>query len=139
MQTKNIVLLAISAFILTSCASTPSEQSFDSPIGAWQDQFEMMGGKTFKSETTIIDKSRGTFVVLGNGAQGRYEFYSTDDPLIWKGYWILENDSNPCATEKGGSVYWGEQVFNFNEAYDQYTGSYDHCGEGPKYSTKGVR
>ena len=139
MQISNSTLLVISSLIITSCATTPSGQTFDSPVGVWNEKYKTMSGKTRSSETTIVDNTSGTYILLSSGMQGRLVFTSTAEPLVWKGYWVLESGSNPCSTEKDGSVYWGEQVMNFNETFNQFTGTWDNCGEGSKYSIKGVR
>ena len=66
------------------------------------------------------------------------EFFATDDPRTWKGYWIAE-DHTSCLEKKGGINSWGETIFHFNETYTRYKGTWDYCGEGSKYSISGVR
>ena len=128
-------LSVLSTILIVSCATTPSGKTFDSAIGVWSEKFTTMSGKTRSGVMTIIDETKATYTNPG----GRIEFYSIDDQRTWKGYWILESGQNPCSVEKSGSLYWGEQIFHFNETYNQYTGAWDACGEGPKYSFKGVR
>lgn len=129
------MLSIVSTLLLISCATAPSGKTFDSPIGVWKERFATMSGSTRSGVVTITDKAKGSYTNPG----GRLEFHSTDDRYTWKAYWILESGSRPCSTEKGGSKIWGEQIFQFNETYNQYTGTWDSCGEGPKYSIKGVR
>ena len=129
-------LLMLSTLLIISCATTPSGKNFDFPIGVWNEKYTSMNGKTHSSEVTIIDKTEGSYT---NPRGGRFEFHSTDDQYTWKAYWILESGDRSCSTEKGGSKFWGEQIFQFNETYNQYTGTWDYCGEGTKYWTKGVR
>lgn len=131
-----IVLLSIT--LLASCATKPSGQTFDSPVGVWNERHKTTSGKTQTSEVTIIDETRGTFTYPG-ASDGRLEFFSTEGQRMWKGYWILESGLYPCSTEKGGSRFWGEQIFHFNETYNQFTGTWNSCGEGTEYSAKGTR
>jgi len=128
------VLAMLLALLIVGCASTPSGMSIDSPIGEWSEQYESMSGDMRSSKVTIIDESMGTYT----NPDGRSEFYAIDEGRS-KGYWIEEGGSDPCSEEKGGSMFWGEQNFEFNDTYDQYEGTWDMCGEGRKYTTKGVR
>ena len=126
------ILLVI--LVTAGCASTPSGQVFDSPIGEWSETHETRNGGTRSDRLTIIDKSRGVY------SSGVLEFYSVEDDRTWKGYWIVDSDLYPaCSEKKQGSPYWGEQIFRFNETYTRYTGSWDSCGEGPKFGTRGYR
>jgi hypothetical protein len=142
------VLLVLSISLVIGCATSPSPSGkvFDSPIGEWTDQYETTGGGEIPSgvdgkiKTTkiiIIDETRAIYP----GLNGRVEFYAIDEQGRWKGYWIDETLSKYflCSEEKGGSPYWGEIIYQFNETYNQYTGTWDKCGEGKKYSTKGFR
>jgi hypothetical protein len=143
-STKTISIL--SALLLVSCATAPSGDNYDSPIGEWTEHFESSGGgevpsgpdgMTLTSKLTIIDKNRATYSKLN----GRVEFYEIDEQGRWKGYWIHETMQKYflCPEEKGGSPFWGEIVYQFNETYNQYTGTWDKCGEGKKYAISGVR
>ena len=128
-------LLFLSLIVVVSCASTPSGQSFESPIGKWSEKYESMSGKKRSSVVTIVDNTHGSYT----NPNGRIEFYSINDPGVWEGYWIEESGSSPCSVEKSGSLFWGVQVYEFNSAYNQYTGYWDNCGAGKRYPTKGVR
>ena len=132
-STKALAML--STVLIISCATGPSGKMFDSAIGEWNDRYTTMSGKTRSSVVTFIDESKATYT----NPNGRIEFYSIDDQRTWKGYWIEESGSSSCSEEKSGSKYWGEQIFHFNETYSQYTGTWDMCGKGAKYSFKGVR
>ena len=142
------VLLVLSISLVFGCA-TPTSSSgkvFDSPIGEWTEQFESSGGyeidpgvdtPTLTSKLSIIDKNRAIY----SRHNGRVEFYEIDEQGRWKGYWIHETMTKyyVCGEEKGGSVFWGKMVYEFNEAYNQYTGTWDRCGEGEIYAIKGFR
>jgi len=138
MQSSSNTLLVVSTFILASCATTPSGQTYDSPIGDWNETYSSTGGGVRSLEMTLHDEDSGTFI-LDNGMEGRIEISSKEYPRTWRGYAILPSGSEPCATEKSGSKYWSELSFKFNETYNQYTGGYKRCGEGRESSTKGVR
>jgi hypothetical protein len=136
-STKTLSML--STLLLISCATAPSGKSFDSPIGVWSEQYESstgIGGIRKRSKVTIIDETKGTYT----NPSGRIEFYAIDGQRRWKGYWINQSGTyNLCSEEKGGSPYWGENIYQFNEAYNRYTGTWDFCGEGQKYALSGVR
>lgn len=122
------------------CATGPSGKVFDSPIGAWTENYESstgVGGVTKTSKFIIIDDTRGTYT----HPSGRVEFYAIDEPRRWRGYWINESGEKSflCSAEKSGSPYWGEMIYQFNASYNQYTGSWDKCGKGKKYAIKGFR
>lgn len=89
------------------------------------------------SKFTIVDETKGIYA----SPPGRVEFYSIDDQRRWKGYWINTTGEKSflCSEEKGGSSYWGEMIYQFNETYNQYTGTWDKCGQGKKYAIKGIR
>ena len=125
--------LSFSALIVIGCASGPSGRTFDTPIGEWSEKYESRSGQTKSTRLIIVDESGGTFT------DGRLKFYSVADDRTWKGYWIHETGMSPCSEEKHGSLYWGEQVFHFNETFNQYTGTWDMCGAGPKYTARGYR
>ena len=132
------VFLVLSTSLIVSCASGPSGESFDSPIGVWSEKYESstgVGGGMKTAKFTIIDETEGMY------PNGRVMFYAIDEQRKWKGYWINDtgNKTVMCSDEKGGSPYWGEQIYQFNETYNQYTGTWDVCGEGQKYKTSGVR
>jgi hypothetical protein len=131
------IMSILSALLLVSCATAPSGNNFDSPIGEWSERHETSLGSTQSARLTIIDETKGKYP----NSIGRVEFYAIDQQGRWKGYWINENESGPsrCSEEKSGSMFWGEQIYQFNEAYNQYTGTYDYCGEGQKFATKGSR
>ena len=133
-------LLRTCAFFTTSlmigCATGPSGESFDSPIGKWSEQWESPGG-TNTSRLTIFDETSGKY---SPPYDSRVEFHAIDRQRTWKGIWMNDGPgSNSCNEEKGGSKNWGETLYQFNETYNRYKGNWDFCGEGPKYATSGVR
>ena len=134
-MSKMTGILAIPSMILAiGCAIGPSGQTFDSPLGDWSETHEKRSGGSKTVKLTITDKTTGT------GSDGvLLDIYSSGDDYTWKAYWILESGIYACAEKKRGSPYWGEQVFNFNQAYNQYTGTWDSCGEGQKFWTRGNR
>jgi hypothetical protein len=143
---KVLVVLSISLVIGCATSPSPSGKVFDSPIGEWTDQYETTGGGEVPSgadgiiKTTkfiIIDETRAIYP----GLNGRVEFYAIDEQGRWKGYWIDEHLTKYflCSEEKGGSPYWGEIIYQFNETYNQYSGTWDKCGKGKKYAISGVR
>ena len=125
----------LSTLLIVGCASGPSEKSFDSPIGEWNEQYEGRLGDWKTSKVTIIDETKGTYTNPG----GRILFYAIDDQGRWMGHWVTGLTSTPCFEENDGSKYWGVNIYQFNDTYNEYRGTWDYCGEGEKYSMKGYR
>jgi hypothetical protein len=131
------IVMLFSTILMMGCATGPSGQVFDSPIGEWREQYENRTGNIKQATLTIIDESSATYSVNG----GRIQFYAIDGQRKWTGYWINSSGSSvwSCSEEKDGSPYWGVQIYQFNETYNQYTGTWDSCGEGRKFPVSGVR
>jgi hypothetical protein len=109
--------------------------TYDSPVGVWNELYETpLGGKR-SNKVTFVDESIATYTSM----DGRVEFYEIDENGWWKAYWINESGSQECSEARGGSVFWGEQIYQFNETYNRYKGTWDICGQGPKYAINGVR
>ena len=62
---------------------------------------------------------------------------TVDDQGRWEGYWV--ESGNDCTEKKHGSNSWGVSIYQFNETYNEYEGTWDMCGEGKKYKMTGVR
>ena len=145
---KAILLLSISLVFgcATSAPTSSSGTVYDSPIGKWTEHYEFVMGEvtvgaghstTKTTRFTIFDETSGKY------DETRVEFYALEEPRRWKGYWIGGGSGWTkyflCDEQKGGSDYWGETVFEFNETFNQYTGYWDRCGEGGKFAIRGVR
>jgi hypothetical protein len=130
------VLALFSTLLMVSCASGPSGKTFDSALGEWESEFKTMSGKSRSARMTIIDETKASTAFNG----GRIFFYAVDDQGKWEGYWV-ENDAPDisCTEKKDGSDVWGVVVFQFNDTYSSFTGDWDACGKGTKYSYKGYR
>ena len=128
-------LVLLSTILIVGCATGPSGMTFDSPIGEWSEKVEKKSGGHGVSRLTILDETNAVYT----NPNGRIEFHTIDAQRKWTGYWILENSQNPCSEEKSGSLHWGENIYQFNETYNRYTGSWDNCGKGRKYKLSGVR
>ena len=131
--TRILVLVFPAAVI--GCATTPADESYDSPVGKWTEKSEKSSGGTITSRLTIFDESsaeyRGSF-------NARVEFFAADDLGTWQGYWVSEGHAS-CLQEKGGSNSWGETIYRFNQTYTRYEGTWDYCGQDRKYTISGVR
>jgi hypothetical protein len=128
-------LVLLSSILIVGCATGPSGMTFDSPIGEWNEKVEKKSGGHGASILTILDETKAIYT----NPSGRIEFHTIDAKRKWTGYWILENSHNPCSEKKSGSLHWGETIYQFNETYNQYTGTWDNCGAGRKYKLSGVR
>ena len=125
-----LVLLAI---LIASFSNGASAKSFNSPIGEWNDQYLRADGTWYWSTTTFINSAKATYT----NPDGQIFFYLTDD-YKWEGYWV-EDGPDECSEEKYGSKVWGVIVFQFNDDYNKYKGTWDLCGLGKKYPLDGLR
>lgn len=116
---------------------TPSEadaETFEMAEGRWVSQWETPRSGTTTAETT--------FDLYGRMASipGPFAtFYSADENGNWEGYWVEESGRQRCATKNGESYHWGVVRFQFDSAYNEFEGTWDHCGEGQKWEWKGKR
>ena len=131
---SRILVLLIPALVL-GCATGPSGESYDSPVGKWTEQWENSSGQIKTARLEILDEARAQYT---GSNDTQVEFYAIEDQFTWKGYWIGEGHTS-CSEEKGGIDSWGEQTFHFNETYTRYKGTWDYCGQGRKYSMTGAR
>ena len=137
-KAKNLALLPV--FFALGCTNGPSGQAFDSPVGTWQEKFESssgVGGAWRSTKFTIIDESAGRY----SRPPSEVRFYAVDEQGRWKGYWKMPSSDKTvfCSSEKDGTAYWGEVIYEFNGEFNQYSGSWDKCGEGQKYKISGIR
>jgi hypothetical protein len=129
-------LAILSTLLIVSCASGPSGKAFDSALGEWETEFKTMSNKSRSARMTIIDETKASYAFNG----GRIFFYAVDDQGKWEGYWVEDDTPNMSCTEiKDGSNGWGVVVFQFNDTYSSFTGDWDACGKGIKYSYSGYR
>ena len=108
--------------------------TFDKAQGRWESQWEKTHGGTQTATTT--------FDYYGNMASTPgpiVKFHSADDSGKWEGYWVDHSGSHPCDTKEYGSHYWGVVEFQFNEAYNEFEGTWDFCGKDLKHGWKGKR
>ena len=121
------------ALTMLGCATKPSGMTFDSPLGEWSETYETYSGSTRTSRFIIVDETLGTY------PGGQVQFFATEDPYHWKGYWINEEGKQACEQKKDDSPYWGVMTYNFNETYNRYNGTWDQCGEGRNWPISGLR
>lgn len=104
-------------------------------MGEWITIFQGSDCYLVKTQLIIVDETKA---ILPSYRNGRILFYAIDDQRKWEGYWIDEIDGH-CADKKDGSTYWGVLTIRFDEAYTEWKGEFDECGEGRKYPWDGLR
>ena len=130
------VAIFLTLLIISCAATTPSGKTFDSALGEWKTGFTTITGGYAYPQMTIIDETKATYGFHG----GRINFHAVDDQGKWEGYWAEDYALNmSCTEKKDGSNVWGVVVFQFNDTYTSFTGDWDACGEGRKYSWNGNR
>ncbi len=130
--TRTFVLLSTSLII--GCAG-PSGKSFDSAMGEWSWQFEYPSGGFSSGKMTIIDETKATYT----DRNGRILFHTIDDQGKWEGYWVESSGSHSCSDKKDGSTDWGAVTFQFNDAYNRFSGKYNFCGDSQDFDWDGAR
>lgn len=65
---------------------------------------------------------------------GRIEGRITPDPsdggANFVGHWYAQSSGQRCATQKGGTPYWGSATLIFNRDRTMFQGFWDYCGAG---------
>ena len=129
------IFVVLSTTLLIGCASGPSGKSFDSAMGEWSWQLEMPTGQGKGGKMTIIDETKATVT----HANGRILFYAVDDQGKWEGYWVQNSGAHDCSDAKDGSTDWGVVTFQFNDAYNKFSGKWNFCGDGELFDWDGAR
>ena len=126
----------LSTILILGCASGPSGKSFDSAVGEWSWQLQYLPtSPTIGGQMIFIDETKATYT----HQDGRIFFYAIDEQGKWEGYWVENSGARKCSDKKYGSTDWGVATFQFNDAYNKFTGKWDFCGEGEKWEWDGVR
>ena len=126
----------IIAPLVVGIVSGPSIESFASPIGEWSERYRTTDGTWVRSTMIFIDETTATYTNPAN-PDGRVFFYATDNQN-WEGLWV-EDVTDVCSEEKHGSKNWGVVIYQFNDAYNKYGGTWDDCGKGQKLPFTGIR
>ncbi len=126
--------LLLATTLIIGCASSPSGKSVDSAMGEWRYEFQRPSGQWAHGKMTIIDETKATY----GFDNGRILFYAVDDQGKWEGYWV-EDSGAGCPDKKDGSTNWGVAIFQFDDAHNQFEGTWNHCGEGRKLRWTGTR
>ena len=135
LDTKMIIILTAAIFII-GCASPSSDQVFQSPDGDWSTSIQTSASWESLGTMTFSGINKASYTYRG----GRILFDEIDDAGLWKGHWIEDTWSAViCPQERDGSKSWGQAIFQFNETYTRFRGTYDLCGEGRKNSWDGRR
>ena len=135
MQNLIRTFVLLSTILITGCATSQSGKSFDSAMGEWSWTFGAPSGRTYSGEMTIIDETKATYTFRN----GRIIFYAKDDQGKWEGHWVAETYKRHCSDKKHGSIRWGVAIFQFNDAYNSFKGTWDFCGDGVTYFWDGSR
>ena len=104
-------------------------------MGDWSSQMQQPTGTAVSAKITIIDETKATYT----RANGRILFYAIDGQGKWEGYWVENSGAHDCSDKKDGSTDWGVAIFQFNDAYNSFSGKWDFCGDGDKYDLDGAR
>ena len=135
------VLSSFLIILAAGCASGPSGKTFNSATGQWNMKLQ---GPNINSvgSMTIIDDTKATYSRKNaySRVNGRILFNSSEGERNWAGYWV-EEDEGPyeCSEARDGSKVWGEVSFQFNEAFNEFKGNSNICGEGINIPWNGSR
>lgn len=134
MQNLMSAIVLLSPILVIGCAGQ-SGKSFDSPVGDWNLRFHPPYGAPKSTKLTIIDETRASYT----WRNGRIFFYSTNEQGKWEGYWVEDSGQNKCSDKKDGSANWGVNILQFNDAYNNFAGKWDFCGDGQRFDLDGAR
>ena len=133
---KIITILIAGIFLVQGCANPVMDQTFDSPDGEWRTGIQYSAGRMSLGTMTFAGSKKATYTYRN----GRVLFNETDSSGKWKGHWVEDTWSGAiCAEEKDGSKSWGEMVYQFNDTYTRFKGTYNICGTGLKNAWEGTR
>ena len=104
-------------------------------MGEWSWQLEGPNYQWHSGNMTIIDETKATYT----HRQGRVIFYAIDDQGKWEGHWVEDSGPVNCSDKKDGSTHWGVAILQFNDAYNNFRGTWDFCGDGVTYDLDGDR
>ena len=124
----------ISTFWIIGFGANFQVKAYDSAVGEWTYKEETMEGHLMRGKMSFTDQKNAIYTANN----GRIIFVATDGNGRWEGYWI-EDGSIECSTEKDGSQLWGVAIFNFNDDYSRFEGTWDMCGSGKGSSWIGFR
>ncbi len=83
---------------------------------------------------TFSNKEKATY----SFHNGHILFSAVDDQGLWKGTWVEDQwGTIHCGDQIDGSSTWGEAIFQFDETYNEYKGTWDPCGSGRKNAWTG--
>ena len=122
-------------YLETGPADGAPGKSFDSAMGEWKWALQGPDCDLVTGQFTFVDEIKVNYPPYRNT---RIVWYSTDDPHQWEGYWV-DDYGFDCGEEKDGSKAWGVVTINFNEAYTQWKGEFDICGDDRKFPWNGFR
>lgn len=133
---KKAPVIAITLSLL-ACATTFTVKANESPFGAWQTKVQYDDGSWHThGKMTFTNKTKAVYELRN----GRILFTKVDDQGKWKGRWVEDNQVYiSCSDEIDGSKSWGEAIFQFDETYNTFKGTWDACGDGNTNSWVGYR
>jgi hypothetical protein len=128
------IVSALLFFVANSGGAVMADDLFEKAEGRWVSEWQTSHGGTETTKTTFDEYGRMSSV------PGPWvTFYAADDAGLWQGYWTSDSSPQRCPTEKEGRRHWGVVEFQFDEAYQEFEGTWDFCGEGQKWAWKGKR
>ena len=131
------LLLVTAIVFMAGCASTPSDEAYESPLGTWRTKIQTQNGSWLSHGVmTFSSEGKATYTFHN----GRILFDEMGDDGKWKGHWVEDTwGSVRCGAETDGSKTWGEAILQFNDTYNKFTGTWDKCGEGSTNAWVGTR
>jgi hypothetical protein len=105
----------------------------------WLTERVVSSGSLYPFSLTIIDEKSARYRSARADSRGRIIFTSIGSEGRWEGYWIGSKPANVCLENREGSRNWGLVIWEFDETYSRFKGTWDYCGEGRKYLWNGRR
>jgi hypothetical protein len=129
---------AIAAALFACTAAVAQEQKGPDISGKWATT--TFGELTLK----VTDRKDDKGVVVGKDVTGPYtssngKIAGDLQGATLTGHWMQPSSSVACKTKRGGTAYWGQLKFDFNEAGTEYKGVWGYCDEAPERGWSGQR
>ena len=137
MNRLTTLALIATSLLLQACATSAPITDHQSPDGDWRTKIQTKGGVWLSHGImTFSGQEKATYAYHN----GRIYFESVNDQGLWKGYWV-EDTWGPvqCSEKRDGSKTWGEAIFQFDDTFNSYEGTWDACGDGRKSAWVGKR
>lgn len=126
--------VSIACLLAVLCTvDVAADALFDKLKGKWSSRQEYGSGNPPTRATMTFDGSN-----IADYSHGTIHFDSSNSDGLLTGHWV-ELYGPKCSSEKHGSRTWGVVQLQFNDAFDQFAGTWRFCDAGKEHQWTGER